>query len=73
LATTDRPATPAKDRRPRPWLRWNGTAAKTYLYDIEHDLQAATQSLVDIVRNGPELGEALEKPDDPKERTAKVG
>jgi succinate dehydrogenase/fumarate reductase flavoprotein subunit len=31
------------------------------------------QSLVGIVRNGPELEEALEKLDDPKERTAKVG
>jgi succinate dehydrogenase / fumarate reductase, flavoprotein subunit len=43
------------------------------LYDIQHDLQAAMQSLVGIVRNGPELEEALEKLDDPKERTAKVG
>jgi aspartate oxidase len=30
------------------------------------------QSLVGIVRNRPELEEALEKLDDPKERTAKV-
>lgn len=29
-------------------------------------------SLVGIVRNGPELEEALEELDDPKERTAKV-
>ena len=42
-------------------------------YDIQHDLQTAMQSLGGIVRNGPELEEALEKLDDPKERTAKVG
>jgi succinate dehydrogenase / fumarate reductase flavoprotein subunit len=42
-------------------------------YDIQHDLQTTMQSLVGIVRNGPELEEALEKLDDPKERTAKVG
>ena len=40
-------------------------------YDIQHDLQTAMHSLVGIVRNGPELEEALEKLDDPKERTAR--
>ena len=41
-------------------------------YDIQHDLQATMQSLVGIVRNGPELEEALEKLAELKERTTKV-
>ncbi len=41
-------------------------------YDIQHDLQATMQSLVGIIRTGPELEEALEKLDELKERMAKV-
>jgi succinate dehydrogenase / fumarate reductase, flavoprotein subunit len=41
-------------------------------YDVHHDLQATMQSLVGIIRTGPELEEALEKLDELKERTGKV-
>ena len=41
-------------------------------YDIQHDLQATMQSLVGIVRNGPELEDALEKLAELKERTTKI-
>ena len=41
-------------------------------YDIQHDLQETMQSLVGIIRTGPELEEALEKLGELKERTAKV-
>jgi succinate dehydrogenase / fumarate reductase flavoprotein subunit len=41
-------------------------------YDIHADLQATMQSLVGIIRNGPELEEALEKLGELKQRTAKV-
>jgi succinate dehydrogenase flavoprotein subunit len=41
-------------------------------YDIQHDLQETMQSLVGIIRTGPELEEALEKLGELKKRTAKV-
>jgi succinate dehydrogenase / fumarate reductase flavoprotein subunit len=41
-------------------------------YDIQHELQETMQSLVGIIRTGPELEEALTKLDDLRERTAKV-
>ena len=41
-------------------------------YDIQHDLQVTMQSLVGIVRTGPELEEALEKLDELRERTLKI-
>jgi succinate dehydrogenase / fumarate reductase flavoprotein subunit len=41
-------------------------------YDVQHELQDTMQSLVGIIRNGPELEEALTKLGDLKQRTAKV-
>jgi succinate dehydrogenase / fumarate reductase flavoprotein subunit len=41
-------------------------------YDVQHELQDTMQSLVGIIRNGPELEEALTKLEDLKQRTAKV-
>ncbi len=41
-------------------------------YDVHHDLQATMQSLVGIIRTGSELGEALDKLGELRERTAKV-
>jgi succinate dehydrogenase / fumarate reductase flavoprotein subunit len=41
-------------------------------YDVQHDLQDTMQNLVGIIRNGPELTEALEKLGDLRERAAKV-
>jgi succinate dehydrogenase / fumarate reductase flavoprotein subunit len=41
-------------------------------YDVQHDLQETMQSLVGIIRNGPELEEALDKLEDLKQQTAKV-
>jgi succinate dehydrogenase / fumarate reductase flavoprotein subunit len=41
-------------------------------YDIHHDLQETMQSLVGIIRTGPELEEALTKLEELKGHTAKV-
>ncbi len=41
-------------------------------YDVHHELQETMQSLVGIIRNGPELEEALAKLEDLKQQTAKV-
>ena len=41
-------------------------------YDIQHELQETMQSLVGIIRTGPELTEALAKLEDLKDRTANV-
>jgi succinate dehydrogenase / fumarate reductase flavoprotein subunit len=41
-------------------------------YDVQHDLQETMQSLVGIIRKGPELEEALTKLEDLKDRTAKL-
>jgi len=41
-------------------------------YDVHHELQETMQSLVGIIRNGPELEEALTKLEDLKQQTAKV-
>jgi len=41
-------------------------------YDVHHELQGTMQSLVGIIRNGPELTEALDKLEDLKQQTAKV-
>ncbi len=41
-------------------------------YDVHEELQETMQSLVGIIRTGPELEEALGKLDDLKARTAKV-
>ena len=41
-------------------------------YELHHALQATMQSLVGIIRNGPELEEALEKLDELRERADKV-
>ena len=41
-------------------------------YDIHHELQATMQSLVGIIRTGPELEEALEKLEKLEERATKV-
>ena len=41
-------------------------------YDVQHELQETMQSLVGIIRNGPELEEALAKLEDLKQQTAKV-
>ena len=41
-------------------------------YDVQHELQDTMQSLVGIIRNGPELEEALTKLEDLRQQTAKV-
>jgi len=41
-------------------------------YDVQHELQQTMQSLVGIIRTGPELEEALGKLEEFKERTAKL-
>jgi len=41
-------------------------------YDVHHELQDTMQSLVGIIRTGPELEEALVKLEDLKQQTAKV-
>ncbi len=41
-------------------------------YDVHHELQETMQSLVGIIRTGPELEEALAKLEDLKQQTAKV-
>ena len=41
-------------------------------YDVQHELQETMQSLVGIIRTGPELEEALVKLEELKEQTAKV-
>jgi len=41
-------------------------------YDIQHDLQATMQSLVGIIRTGPELEEALGKLEELEERATRV-
>ncbi|HXZ61456.1 MAG TPA: FAD-binding protein, partial [Acidimicrobiales bacterium] len=41
-------------------------------YDVHHELQDTMQSLVGIIRNGPELTEALAKLEDLKHKTASV-
>ena len=41
-------------------------------YDVQHELQETMQSLVGIIRTGPELEEALVKLEDLEEQTAKV-
>jgi succinate dehydrogenase / fumarate reductase flavoprotein subunit len=41
-------------------------------YDLQHDLQETMQNLVGIIRNGPELDEALEKLDQLRERAGKL-
>ncbi len=41
-------------------------------YDIQHELQETMQSLVGIIRTGPELEEALGKLDDYKQRVSKL-
>ncbi len=41
-------------------------------YDVQHELQETMQSLVGIIRTGPELEEALTKLEDLKQQTAKV-
>ena len=41
-------------------------------YDVQHELQETMQSLVGIIRTGPELEEALAKLEDLKQQTAKV-
>ena len=41
-------------------------------YDVQHELQETMQSLVGIIRTGPELEEALTKLDDLKQQTAKI-
>jgi succinate dehydrogenase / fumarate reductase, flavoprotein subunit len=41
-------------------------------YDVHHELQETMQSLVGIIRNGPELEEALGKLEDLKQQTAKA-
>jgi len=41
-------------------------------YDVQAELQDTMQSLVGIIRNGPELEEALTKLEDLRQRTAKV-
>ena len=49
-----------------------GRASGPNPYDIHHELQETMQSLVGIIRTGPELSEALTKLEDLKGRTAKV-
>ena len=41
-------------------------------YDVQHELQETMQTLVGIIRTGPELEEALAKLEDLKQQTAKV-
>jgi succinate dehydrogenase / fumarate reductase flavoprotein subunit len=41
-------------------------------YDVQHELQETMQSLVGIIRNGPELEEALTQLEDLRQKTAKV-
>jgi succinate dehydrogenase / fumarate reductase flavoprotein subunit len=41
-------------------------------YDVQHELQQTMQSLVGIIRTGPELEEALGKLEEFKERTSKL-
>ena len=41
-------------------------------YDVQHELQETMQTLVGIIRTGPELEEALVKLEDLKQKTAKV-
>jgi succinate dehydrogenase / fumarate reductase flavoprotein subunit len=41
-------------------------------YDVHHELQETMQALVGIIRNGPELEEALTKLEDLRQQTAKV-
>jgi len=41
-------------------------------YDVQRDLQETMQTLVGIIRTGPELDEALEKLDELRERTHRV-
>ena len=41
-------------------------------YDVHEELQETMQSLVGIIRTGPELEEALDKLEDLKQKTAKV-
>ena len=41
-------------------------------YDVHHELQETMQSLVGIIRTGPELEEALAKLEDLKQKTAKL-
>ena len=41
-------------------------------YDVQHELQQTMQSLVGIIRTGPELEEALGKLEEFKERTTKL-
>jgi succinate dehydrogenase / fumarate reductase, flavoprotein subunit len=41
-------------------------------YDVQHELQQTMQSLVGIIRTGPELEEALAKLEEFKERTSKL-
>jgi succinate dehydrogenase / fumarate reductase, flavoprotein subunit len=41
-------------------------------YDVQHELQQTMQSLVGIIRTGPELEEALSKLEEFKERTSKL-
>jgi succinate dehydrogenase / fumarate reductase flavoprotein subunit len=41
-------------------------------YDVQHDLQQTMQSLVGIIRTGPELEQALGKLEEFKERTSKL-
>jgi len=41
-------------------------------YDLQQDLQRTMQSLVGIIRTGPELEEALDKLGELRERTAKI-
>jgi succinate dehydrogenase / fumarate reductase flavoprotein subunit len=41
-------------------------------YDVQHELQQTMQSLVGIIRTGPELEEALVKLEEFKERTSKL-
>ncbi len=41
-------------------------------YDVQHELQQTMQSLVGIIRTGPELVEALDKLEEFKERTSKL-
>ncbi|MGH9082338.1 MAG: fumarate reductase/succinate dehydrogenase flavoprotein subunit [Acidimicrobiales bacterium] len=41
-------------------------------YDLQRELQETMQSLVGIIRTGPELEQALERLDELKERTGKV-
>ena len=41
-------------------------------YDLQHDLQETMQTLVGIIRNGPELDEALGKLEELRERATKL-